>query len=68
MDTIANDKLDVELTFLKKAVEDYYLLAFLSRSEQGEKRGRTNSDENNLHYNNTVNVPNTNILCKTHRK
>jgi hypothetical protein len=41
MDTIANDKLDVELTFLKKAVEDYYLLSSLSRSEQGEKRGRT---------------------------
>jgi hypothetical protein len=44
------DKRDVELTFLKKANENYALLASPNRSEQGEKRERTTSDDNDVHY------------------
>ncbi|CAF1487863.1 unnamed protein product [Rotaria sordida] len=41
------DRRDVELTFLKKANEIYSTLSSPCRSEQGEKRGRTASDNDN---------------------
>ncbi len=48
------DRRDIELIFLKKANEDYPLLASPWRNEQGEKRGRTASDnDNDLQFNGT---------------
>ncbi|CAF1520550.1 unnamed protein product, partial [Rotaria sordida] len=46
------DRLDTELTFLKKVNEGYALRLTPSGSEQGEKRIRTASDEE---YDKTIN-------------